>query len=449
MADLYFGFDRPRPARRRRWRLPPAPATWTLALINVAVFVADYIAAGGRACGPVTLGLELHPEDLWQGAWWPLLSSVFVHAGLGHLASNLAALLVFGWAVEPAIGARRLFTAYALTAVAGSLGDLLLDPSYSLGASAAIFGISGVLVALLWRSPAFWWRWRTTGRRWLWTLLTLWCIASTWDAEGVGYIAHLAGLLVGLWYGASLPVTPWVSRRARRSLCRRRAGLAAAMGAAAVVVAFSFWQPGWWLARAMGAAESGDWASARTDLFAVEACADPERYEDARMLGFACVLSLGHRDSLRARELLEPIVRTLDRPLFYKKLGDLQGYVLPYKESAALASYHRALGGDPEYVPVMGDIAWLHLTAEDSTVHDPVKGLAMARRAVAATSGVDAGQLMVLAEAQYQNGDTLGAFRSLEAAARLDPASRGHCEGERARMRKEAGEPPAAGRRSG
>ena len=444
MAGFCCRIDRARPARRgRRWRLPPAPATWVLVLVSLAVFAADHLASGGRSSGPVEAWGKLDAQALWGGAWWQVITSAFVHADFDHLARNMVALLVFGYAVEPAIGGRRLLFAYATTAAASSLAELLLEPGVSLGASAAVYGVAGVYLALLWRSPGDRWRWRTIGRRWLWTLLTLWFLAGTWGADGVGYIAHLAGLLAGLWYGTGLPVRRWAPRRMRRALRLRHAGLAVAITATAAVVAVSFWQPGWWLARAMSAARAGDWAAAQRHIFAVEACANPDVHSDALTLGLASALCLGHRDSLRARELLEPICPTLHLAVLYRKLGDLQSRVPPYREREAVANYRLALATDPEYAPAMGGLALLRLTAADSTLYDPQEALAMAKRAVAVSRGTDATYFALLAEAHDDCGDSAEAIRCMQEAVRLDPDRR-HYRAELRRMRTEATDPPAA-----
>ena len=432
--------DRPRPARRRR-RLPPAaPATWALAALNVAVFAVDRLWAPGPRRLPIERWAELSEHALWGGAWWQPVTSAFVHGDAYHLVGNLVTLLLFGHLLEPAIGARRLLVAYALTALAASLADLLLDPGCSLGASGAVFGLAGAYVALLWRDRGAWWRWGKVGRRWFWTLFTLWLIAGTWDTEGVGYLAHAGGLLAGIWYGAGLPVLGWESRRARRIRRRRQARLALALSAAAVLVAGSFWQPGWWYARAWSAARAGDWGAAQRHLFALQATANTGRYEHGYLLARAAALCVRHDDRLRARDLLAPACAAIREAWAYRTLGDLQNWEPPYLEREALGNYRMALMVDPQDARAMAGIAWLRVDAEDSTLRDPGQALEMARRAVAASDRNDPDCLHVLALAHESCGHGAAAIRCMREALRLRPRSADYRR-ELARLR---GGPPFA-----
>ncbi|MHB2017637.1 MAG: rhomboid family intramembrane serine protease [Candidatus Xenobia bacterium] len=85
-----------------------------------------------------------------QGQWWRLVSAMFLHAGLVHLAVNGYALWILGAITERIYGHGRVLLIYL---VAGLAGDLLtyyfLDPhEASLGASGAIFGLFGAMLVL-------------------------------------------------------------------------------------------------------------------------------------------------------------------------------------------------------------------------------------------------------------------------------------------------------------
>jgi rhomboid protease GluP len=99
------------------------------------------LAWGG--CNNVTI---LHGEP------WRLLTAMFVHFGVIHLLMNLYALYDLGSTLERIIGKARLLTAYLATGIFGGLVSQIwhLD-SYAVeaGASGGVFGIVGVLVALL------------------------------------------------------------------------------------------------------------------------------------------------------------------------------------------------------------------------------------------------------------------------------------------------------------
>lgn len=85
-----------------------------------------------------------------HGQFWRLLTSIFLHAGIIHLVANLYALLFVGAVLEKAIGKNKFLLAYIVTGVFASLSSLIFhDNIVSVGASGAIFGLFGVLLALL------------------------------------------------------------------------------------------------------------------------------------------------------------------------------------------------------------------------------------------------------------------------------------------------------------
>ncbi len=95
-------------------------------------------------------GANFAPLTL-SGDWWRLLSCVFVHIGIIHIAFNMYALLSVGSYLEPMLGKTRYIIAYLCTGVFASLASLWwhTEPVPSAGASGAIFGMYGVFLALL------------------------------------------------------------------------------------------------------------------------------------------------------------------------------------------------------------------------------------------------------------------------------------------------------------
>jgi rhomboid protease GluP len=95
----------------------------------------------GANFGPLTL----------SGDWWRLISCVFVHIGIIHIAFNMYALYMAGVYLEPLLGKTKYIAAYLCTGVFASLASLWWhkDPIASAGASGAIFGMYGIFLALL------------------------------------------------------------------------------------------------------------------------------------------------------------------------------------------------------------------------------------------------------------------------------------------------------------
>lgn len=84
------------------------------------------------------------------GEWWRIFASGFGHFGMFHLGMNMYALYQLGRGIERLLGPRRFALAYLTSLVGGSLGALMIGPGEpAMGASGAIFGLLGLMVAVL------------------------------------------------------------------------------------------------------------------------------------------------------------------------------------------------------------------------------------------------------------------------------------------------------------
>lgn len=91
-------------------------------------------------------------EALLQGQWWRLFTCMFLHAGILHLLMNMYALNYVGTLLEPALGKTRFIIAYLASGLIASLASALFHADsfvVGVGASGAIFGLFGVLFALI------------------------------------------------------------------------------------------------------------------------------------------------------------------------------------------------------------------------------------------------------------------------------------------------------------
>jgi len=83
-----------------------------------------------------------------NGEWYRLVTGGFLHAGALHLLMNMAALWFLGSSLEQALGRVRFGVVYVASLLAGSLGVMIASPhQITVGASGAIFGLLGVMVA--------------------------------------------------------------------------------------------------------------------------------------------------------------------------------------------------------------------------------------------------------------------------------------------------------------
>ena len=122
---------------------------------NVVMFV--LVAVQERQLG--TFGADAllrwggsYSPDVTQGAWWRLMTAVFLHGGILHVAFNLFALAVIGPVTERLFGSAAFVVLYALAGLGGSVASEWWQPiSVGVGASGAIFGLYGGLFAYLLR----------------------------------------------------------------------------------------------------------------------------------------------------------------------------------------------------------------------------------------------------------------------------------------------------------
>jgi len=90
-----------------------------------------------------------------QGQWWRLITSIFVHVTILHIAVNMWCLWNLGLFGEPLLGRRGLVAVYVLTGWAGMMLSLAWSvvitrqDALVAGASGAVFGIAGILIVLL------------------------------------------------------------------------------------------------------------------------------------------------------------------------------------------------------------------------------------------------------------------------------------------------------------
>ncbi len=118
---------------------------------NVMVFIAMVLASGPSLDFPgqvmVHFGANFGPFTL-SGQWWRLLTYMFLHGGVFHIAINMWCLWDLGAVCESLYGRWTFAAIYLITGVAGGLASVGWNPGVlSVGASGAIFGLAGALIA--------------------------------------------------------------------------------------------------------------------------------------------------------------------------------------------------------------------------------------------------------------------------------------------------------------
>jgi len=119
--------------------------TYVLIAINIILFLLGLI---GQSTGSLELfdRFALHRFYVQKGEVYRLITSAFLHQNLFHLFTNMYALYVIGTQVETYLGKKKFTIIYLFSAIIGSMLSCLINNSWSLGASGAIFGLMGCLL---------------------------------------------------------------------------------------------------------------------------------------------------------------------------------------------------------------------------------------------------------------------------------------------------------------
>ena len=201
-------------------RLTPAhrasPMTAMLIALNLLAFGLEIWAGGSQNLSVLYRLGALVPQDVMAGAWWRLLSAMFLHYGWMHLAMNMLGLMILGAFVEARLGLWRYGIAYVLTG-AGSMGCVTLvawlndtPPQIAVGASGAIMGLIGMIAAML----LYGWHYeksRLAGKRLRLVLAVIGLqVAFDLSTPGISVIGHFSGLVLGFCLGLILGRSPQV-----------------------------------------------------------------------------------------------------------------------------------------------------------------------------------------------------------------------------------------------
>ena len=217
---------------RKGWRY----LTTVLALVDVLIFVIELIVGSAKyGCafdsnnqmgGPNTetlycFGGKWTPA-IQSGAVWRLITPIFLHAGVLHIAGNLFMLLRFGYILETRWGWWRFGLVYLLAGIGASLWSAVLGTeSVSVGASGAIMGLMGSdIVYVLYNFHEI----PDVKVEAIFIAVTV-IINFVFGLSQVGIdnYAHLGGLIMGLPLGCWF--VPHVEKRDRERLYRAAAGV--------------------------------------------------------------------------------------------------------------------------------------------------------------------------------------------------------------------------------
>ncbi|MBI1940504.1 MAG: rhomboid family intramembrane serine protease [Acidobacteria bacterium] len=454
---------------RRRWEF----ATLFILVVNVLIFLLMELAGGSK--NPDVLlnfGASYGPY-FRRGEYWRAVMPMFLHIGVLHLLVNTYALFLLGRILERVHGYGRFALIYVGCGIGSSLLSMTLSSHVAAGASGAIFGIAGAMVAtgFLHResvSP----RWARAFGTGIIPFIVLNLILG-YSISGIDNWGHLGGLASGLLLGALVrpPGVDWIPGAVVEEPSQAAAIIPVVVVALAMGATADHYRMSREVARLLE--ESTRLRAAGHDDRALERIQDAMRvlphderpheqlgqyyleqeraddaireYEEAARLSPASPraqlgLALAYRqkgDLAKSRQIFESLVGKSPRTAEgWRVLADLYAEQKLYAE--AIEHYQQALRKDPNDAITHNNLAWLLATSEDLKFRDPPKALEHARRAVELSGGKEAAFVDTLAEAHFVNGNFAEAVRVQTRALELDPDNpelREHME----RYRKAAG----------
>ncbi|WP_263408071.1 rhomboid family intramembrane serine protease [Terriglobus tenax] len=258
-AEVLPPETQPQNRRSSGWNFLAAPATYTLVGVNCAVF-AWMVLHGVSPTLPSSRDLQHYGANIsvlvLEGQWWRLLTAMFVHVGMLHLATNMWCLWNLGLLGEPLLGRRGMIFVYILTGAAGNLLSMAFNVmaciwdrdwcplmgSAGAGASGAVFGLAGILIVLLSNRnlPIPWPELKKLrGSVIQFAILNLAIGLATMVFDTgihIDNMAHVGGFVCGLAMG--FPLLPRMTSGREKYLTRQTVTF---LGAGLVLALFGYW----------------------------------------------------------------------------------------------------------------------------------------------------------------------------------------------------------------
>jgi membrane associated rhomboid family serine protease len=132
----------------------------TILLVNVLAFVFELGVGDTSSLDNLFLAAGIVPVEFTRGvlvgpppplgmSWTTLFTSMFLHGGFLHIASNMLYLFIFGDNVEDRLGHLRFLIFYFLCGIAAGITHIVFNASSALPSIGASGAIAGVLAAYL------------------------------------------------------------------------------------------------------------------------------------------------------------------------------------------------------------------------------------------------------------------------------------------------------------
>jgi membrane associated rhomboid family serine protease len=164
-----------------------------------------YVSATGQLVSGPGPGVHTFP-GIADGGWYRLVTAMFIHYGIIHLALNMWALWILGRQLEAALGRTRFLALYLVAGIGGNVASYLFEGGLAAGASTALFGLFAAFAIVV----------RRLGGS-LAGILPLLAINLylTFVIPGISIAGHIGGLITGAIVAAGLAYAPRNQYRTR------------------------------------------------------------------------------------------------------------------------------------------------------------------------------------------------------------------------------------------
>ena len=187
----------------------PFPIVTTLACAYCSIAWGAIAFYDGDSWEAVSRWGALSASDIWDGAWWALVTSAFVHFDIWHIAFGVYWLWVLGCALERGIGGARWVIFLVAAAWVSSSAQLAVSDDTGIGMSGVLYAFFGFMWLTRDRYPGF----RSVvddNARNLFLFWAVGCLVVThlgyWN---VGNTAHFSGLGFGILLGLAVARPRW------------------------------------------------------------------------------------------------------------------------------------------------------------------------------------------------------------------------------------------------
>lgn len=176
-------------------------ATISLIVFTTLIFIIQYLQQASAGLDVLfLLGGKIN-QAIAAGQVWRLITPVFLHSSIPHLAFNMYALYVIGRNLERFYGHGRFLLLYFLGAFGGNVLSYVLTPAASLGASTAIFGLFAAEGVFIYENRKLFGPQRT--RQMITNLVMVTLINLSFGlipGFNVDSMGHIGGILSGIFF---------------------------------------------------------------------------------------------------------------------------------------------------------------------------------------------------------------------------------------------------------